>query len=137
MLLARGRRDELDLADPVVANRLEDRAPTLDDLRHLLADHEASRAEALRVLLELPPDERAADLAVRRDVRAERIETARRHVDDLLRDARQIGGLARESDELRRVLGAKDLHAETVVEAPLLRGLHDRRVADVPRRGLP
>src|SRR5437762_13769921 len=103
MLLARGVPDELDLTDPVVAERFEDRAPTLDDLRHVLADHEASRAEALRVLLELPPDERAADLAVRRDVRAERVEAAGGHIDDLLRDARQIRGLAREPHELRRV----------------------------------
>src|SRR5438874_9223468 len=65
MLLSRWVPDELDLADAVVAERLEDRTPALDDFRDLLADNEASGAEPLGVLLELSPDERSADLAVR------------------------------------------------------------------------
>src|SRR5947207_3983364 len=98
MLLPRGVQDELDLADPVIAERLQDRASALDDLRDLLADHQATRTEALGVLLELAPDERPADLAVGRDVRAERIKATGRNVDDLLRDAGEIRGLAREPD---------------------------------------
>src|SRR6267378_4341219 len=134
VLLSRGVPDELDLADPVVAEGFQDRGTALVYFRDLLADHEASGAEALGVLLELSPDERAAHLAVGRDVRAKRVEPAGRHVDDLLRDAREIRRLASETHELRRVLRAKHLHAEAVVEAPLLGGLDDRRVADVLRR---
>src|SRR5947208_2128735 len=133
MLLSRWVPDELDLADAVVAERLEDRAPSLDDLRDLLADDEASGAEPLGVLLELSPDERSADLAVRSNIGAVRVEAARRHVDDLLGDAREIGRLARESHELRGVLGPEYLHPEAVVETTLLRRLDDRRIADLSR----
>src|SRR2546423_103665 len=133
MLLARRVPDELDLADAVVSERLQDRAPTFGDPRYLLADHETSRAEALRVLLELSPYEGSADVAVGRDVRAERVEPARGDVDDLLGDAGEIRRLACEAHELGGVLGTEHLHAEAVVEASLFRGLHDRRVADVLR----
>src|SRR2546423_2987374 len=130
MLLARRVPDELDLADAVVSERLQDRAPTFGDLRYLLADHETSRAEALRVLLELSPYEGSADVAVGRDVRAERVEPARGDVDDLLGDAREIRRLAREAHELAGVLGTEHLHAEAGVGASLFRRLHARRVAD-------
>src|SRR5438477_258716 len=133
MLLSRRVPDELNLADPVVAEGFQNRASALDDLGDLLADDEASGAEAFRILLELSSDERAAELAIRRDVRAERVEAAGWHVDDLLGDAREIRRLAREAHELCRVLSAEHFHAEPVVEAPLLGGLHDRRVADPPR----
>src|SRR5437667_9577199 len=111
MLLSRWVPDELDLADAVVAERLEDRAPSLDDLRDLLADDEASGAEALGILLELSPDERSADLAVRSNIRAVRVEAARRHIDDLLGDAREVGRLAREPDQIGSVLGTEHFHS--------------------------
>ena len=133
MLLSRWVPDELDLADAVVAERLEDRAPTFDDLGDLLADNQTSGAKTLGVLLELASDERAPDLAIRRDVRAVRVEAARRHVDDLLGDAREVGRLASESYELRGVLGTEYLHPEAVVETTLLRRLDDRRIADLSR----
>src|SRR5437867_4751708 len=133
MLLPRRIPDELDLADALIPERFQDRRPALDDLPHLLADHETPGPEALRILLELPSDERAADLSVGCDVRAERIELSRRDVDDLLRNTRKIGGLLRESDELAGVLRTEHLHAEPVVEAALLGGLHDRRIPDLSR----
>src|SRR5438132_13125240 len=136
MFLSRPVQDKLNLADSMVAEGFQNRASALDDLGNLLADDEASGAEAFRILLELSSDERAAELAIRRDVRAERVEAAGRHVDDLLGDAREIRRLAREAHELRRVLSAEHLHAEPVVEAPLLGGLHDRRVAGLARRRL-
>src|SRR5438105_3409151 len=133
MLLPLRVPDELDLADAVIAIRAKDRRPPVDDLGDLFADDQTSRAESLGVLLELAADERAAHLAVRRDVRAERVEASRRNVDDLLRHARQIGGLGGKSHQLFDVLGAKDLHAEAIVEAPLLGWLDDRGVADLLR----
>src|SRR5256885_16059713 len=123
--------NELDLADPVVAVCAQDRAAALDDLGHLLADHQTAGTESFGLLLELAADERAAHLAVRSDVRAERIDPTGWNVDDLLRHAREIGGLAGEADQLLCVLCAKDLHAEAVKEAPLLRWLDDRGIADL------
>src|SRR5207237_811187 len=136
MLLSRWVPDELDLADAVVAERLEDRASPLDDFRDLLADDEATGSKAFGVLLELPPDEGSANLAVRRNVRAERVEAACGHVDDLLGDAREVGRFAREPDQIGSVLGPEYLHPEAVVETTLLRRLDDRRIADLSRRRL-
>src|SRR5439155_25840676 len=98
-----------------------------------VAATQASGANTLGVLPGLASDERAPDLAVRRDVRAVRVEAARRNVDDLLGDAREVGRLASESYELRGVLGTEYLHPEAVVETTLLRRLDDRRIADLSR----
>ena len=134
MLVALRIEDELDLADPVIAELAEDGRPPLHDVGYLVADDEAARAESLRILLELAAHEGAAHLAVRSDVGAQRVEPAGRNVHDLLRHAGEVRGLVCEADELARVLGAEDLHAEPVVEAALLGGLHDRGVADRPCR---
>src|SRR5438445_4532304 len=135
VLLARGVPDELDLADAVIAEGAQDRRPALGDGGDLLPHHQAGRAEALGILLELAADERAAHFAVGGDERAERIEPAWRDVDDLLRHAREVGRLVREAKKLRGVRGAKDLHPEAIVETALLGWLDDRRVADLARRG--
>ena len=120
----------------MIAVRAQDRATAVDDVGYLLTDDETTRAKPLGVLLELAADERPADLAVRRDVRTERIEPSRRNIDDLLRDAGEIGRLLGETGQLLRVVRAKHLHPEAVVEAALLRRLDDRGIADLFCHGL-
>src|SRR3989442_8405303 len=107
MLASHGIPDELDLADPVVAERAEDRRTALNDLGDLFADDQAACAEALRILLKLAAHERAADFSVGRDERAERIEPARGHVHELLPHTGKVRHLPREAQELSRVVRAE------------------------------
>src|SRR5207245_11180822 len=130
VLVALRIEDELDLADPVIAELAQDRRPSLHDVGDLLADDEAARTEALRILLELASHEGAAHLAIRSDVGAQRVEPAGRNVHDLLRHAGEVRGLVCEADGPARVLGAGVRHAAPALAAELLWRLQAREIAE-------
>jgi len=131
----RGVADELDLADAVIAQRLQHPYARVGDLGVPAGVGQARRPEVRRPLLELAPGEDPAGRAARGQVGRDRPEAPRLGADKALSDERQAVRRRRRAalDEGGGGVDHEDLGVERAVEAAAVVGLEHARVVDLGR----